>query len=398
MHALRINTQSQILPFGDATATSFVMGRSLEAAQTQAILRAGLIPVQHAPTDQPYLVYSDRVWFTAAFLKKVVATAKTGRVCIDDEDYLRMNGPLQTEARRPEVAICPAGTAPSLDLPDLPVDLELKEVPAMTLHPAMAHANQGPMKAGAALVHGIEHWSHLLRVNLLALLAHGEEQKQDFAEAPFWKKMMIGLGVLWRARGFSMARLARGLCRIGKGCKIHPTAVLEACELGDNVEVGPYAMLRACTVGEGARIEAYAHVALSVIGPRARVGDGAMVNLSVLMEEAFVSRGGGFQMSLFGRSCFLAVGVTMLDLSFGKTIRVWQEGKFADSQSYFLGGCIGHRAKLGNGVRLSYGMHVPNDCFLVAGSDDLLRQPPAAVIGAQRVINGVAVEVQQKKV
>ena len=48
-----------------------------------------------------------------------------------------------------------------------------------------------------------------------------------------------------------------------------------------------------------------------------------MINLCVLMEGAFVSRGGGFQMSLYGlKGTFIAVDAVMLDLSFGKTIRV----------------------------------------------------------------------------
>jgi carbonic anhydrase/acetyltransferase-like protein (isoleucine patch superfamily) len=265
----------------------------------------------------------------------------------------------------------------------------------MNLHPAVSHASMGKMRSGAAMVHPIEHWTHLLRVNLLAMLSRGEQYRLDFERAPIWSKLFQVLKVLWNSNGLSIAGLAHGLSRIGKGCNIHPTAVVEATELGDGVEVGPFAVLRGCVVGAGAKIEAYGHASLSVIGPKARVGDGAMINLAVLMPEAFVSRGDGFQMSLFGSGSFVAVGATILDLSFGKTIRVDHDGERRDSEVYFLGACIGHRAKVGNGVRISYGTVVPNDSFLVGPSHDLLRRWPTGTESPARVVEGAALSVRR---
>ena len=395
MKAVRQESNRPLAPFGDLPPAFFVLDRSLKEAQDAALRQAGFDPADSAPGGEPYLLYRDDCWFTAAFLKKLPKGGGYGRVCLNDAVYLQFCAPLQRDAAHPPIALIAAGAAPSLEGPDLPVDLGLHDVDEMNLHPAVAHASMGKMRSGAAMVHPIEHWTHLLRVNLLAMLSRGEQYRLDFEQAPIWSKLWQVLKVLWNSNGLSVAGLARGLSRIGKGCNIHPTAVVEATELGDGVEVGPFAVLRGCVVGAGAKIEAYGHASLSVIGPKARVGDGAMINLSVLMPEAFVSRGDGFQMSLFGRESFLAVGATVLDLSFGKTIRVDQEGERRDSGVYFLGCCVGHRAKIGNGGRISYGTVVPNDAFLVGPSHDLLRRWPEGTESPARVVDGAASAVRR---
>jgi ADP-glucose pyrophosphorylase len=129
---------------------------------------------------------------------------------------------------------------------------------------------------------------------------------------------------------------------------------------------------------DGAKIEEHATVNLSIIGSKARVARYAMINLSVLMEEAFVSRGGGFQMCLFGKQSFVAVDAVMLDLSFGKTIQVEYQGKWIDSKEYFVGVCVGHKAVVGNAVRLNYGVSIPNEALLVANADALICDASAA--------------------
>jgi acetyltransferase-like isoleucine patch superfamily enzyme len=291
------------------------------------------------------------------------------------------------------VAIVPAGGPLSLDGPDLRVDLALRPAETPVLHPAFAHAMRGTFATGTRLVHGVEHWSHVLRVNLLALVATAEEAKADFGAAPFWKRVLTVLGVLWRARSVQPHHIARALTRVGRNCKIHPTALVEACQLGDNVEIGPYALVRGCVIGDGAKIEEYAHASLSTIGAGARLGRTAMCNFSVLYPGAFVSAGGGWQMCVFGTDSFVAMTATALDLSFGKPVKVEHDGEVVSAGTHFLGVAIGHRARIGASVRMCYGAVVPNEAFLVAPSDDLLRRWPDAIEGAATVRGGVAVPV-----
>ncbi len=69
-------------------------------------------------------------------------------------------------------------------------------------------------------------------------------------------------------------------------------------------------------------------------------------------ECAYVSAGVGHQTTLFGRDSFLALGVCTFDLSFGKMIEVDTPEGRSSAGTHFLGSVIGHRAKLGAGVRL----------------------------------------------
>jgi carbonic anhydrase/acetyltransferase-like protein (isoleucine patch superfamily) len=247
------------------------------------------------------------------------------------------------------------------------------------------------MAIGPCLVHEVWHWSHITRVNLLALAAEAERARADWERGGIFARLGMLLPVLWRARSVQPAALARALLPIPKSARIHPTAVIEACIIGEGVEVGPFACVRGSVLGEGCKIDAYANVNVSVIGPKAQAGRGAMINLCVLYAGAFVSAGGGFQMCVFGRDSFVAMTATMLDLSFGRTIRVdTPEGRM-DTEGYFLGGAIGHGAKIGAGVRIGYGVAVPNDVLLVAPTGDLIRSiVPGEAGQALSATDGVA--------
>ncbi|MDP2311695.1 MAG: hypothetical protein Q8P41_02225 [Pseudomonadota bacterium] len=392
MLAVRIATGTTFPPFLDPVGETRVLRGTLAEYQERALVAAGFTLAPAPPKDAPYLVYADRAWFTASFLRAVRATGGVGRVRLSDEVYLRETGPLQSTPERPEVAMIAAGGPPTLEGPDLPVDLQLRAAKPMELHPAFAHA-QRPLVTGARLVHGLEHWSHVLRVNLLALVATAEEAKADFEAAPIWKKAWQVLAILFRARSIQPHAIARALNRIGKRCKIHPTAVIEASQLGDDVEVGAYALVRGCVVGDGAKIEDYAHASLAVIGPGARLGRTAMCNFCVLYPGSFVSAGGGWQMCVFGRDAFVAMTATGFDLSFGQPVRVVHQGAVVSADTHFLGVAIGHRAKIGAHVKMGYGMAVPNDAFVVAPSGDVLRKWPATAEGAVTIRDGVAVPV-----
>ena len=75
----------------------------------------------------------------------------------------------------------------------------------------------------------------------------------------------------------------------------------------------------------------------------------------------------------FGRRSFGAIGVQILDLSFGKMF-LWNiKANGLTPGQMFLGGAVGHRAVIGNAVRINYGVSIPNDTILVASTDDLVR-------------------------
>ena len=80
-------------------------------------------------------------------------------------------------------------------------------------------------------------------------------------------------------------------------------------------------------------------------------------------------------MCVFGRDSFLAWGVAALDLSFGRTIQTESEpDQMVDSSHHFLGCAVGHRAVIGQGVRLAPGAVVPSGATLVGPVEGLFRQ------------------------
>jgi hypothetical protein len=102
------------------------------------------------------------------------------------------------------------------------------------------------------------------------------------------------------------------------------------------------------------------------------------------------------QGSVFGTSSFLAIGVVGLDISFGKEIQVEKEGEWVSSGMHFLGIAVGHRAILGNGVRLNYGVSVPNDAMLLGPRDDLYLDASQAPAGAPAILkNGRATPIKK---
>lgn len=355
-----------------------MLNRPLSQAQHEALVSAGLEPVTDAPADEAYLVYSDRTWFTAEAVRRLVA-AGTGRLLVEDEAWWASTGALQ-DTPRPglyELAVLPAGSPPSLQVPPVVVDFSFEDMEQPRIHPSMRHALR-PLRASAAMAHQIDHWSHIVRVNQLAIGARAGEAKLAWERAGFFAKVAMVLGILWRARSIRKDRILRALSEVPKSADIHPTAVVELCVIGEGVEIGPHAVVRASVLGDGAKVEEHATVNLSAVGEGATAGRFSMVNLSTLYPGAMVSCGDGFQCCVFGRDSFVAWGSTILDLSFGRPIKVNHDGARADSGQHFLGAAVGHRARIGNAVRVTYGAEVPNDAFLIPPPEGLIRDASAA--------------------
>ncbi|MEE2751086.1 MAG: hypothetical protein VX519_06630, partial [Myxococcota bacterium] len=340
-----------VAPFGDLPGQTFVLGRTLEALQKEAIEEAGLEWVDTVPEAEPYVVISDRTWITSATLRALVKQAKPpARLQVTDPTWLATAAALQDlpEPGIYEVGLVPAGQAPDLDaLPPVSIDLNVEAREAPKEHPALAHAMPETLPFTDAGVQQIEHWSHILRANWLGLSCTIAREVRGFGQEPIWRKIWRLIVVLFKARSLKPHRLARAVSHVGAGSRIHPTAVIEASVLGENVEVGPFAVIRGSLIGDGSRIEEHGVVNASVLGEGARVGKGGIANLSVLYPGAFVSPGNGFQASVFGVDSFVAWGVTIFDISFARPIRVQHQGERVSTESWFLGAAVGHRARLG---------------------------------------------------
>lgn len=381
MKALILPTGRPLAPFGDPPGQARILDRPLEQVQRAVVEAAGLELVDSPPAREPYLVLSDRTWLTRELLRRFLAAAdgQPARLKVEDPEWLEGTSPLQQLAGPGlyEVALMPPGQPAWERCPALVLDLELETPDLPELHPRMQHVKR-PLRVGPAMVHQLDHWSHLVRVNQLALAARAFEERREFEQSNLLRKLWIGLKVVWRARSLDGYRIARALTQAGPKCDIHPTAVVELCVLGEGVKIGPHAVVRASVLGDGAVVDEHASVNLSVVGQGAHVGRFAMVNLAVLYPDAWLSWCNGTQACVIGREAFVAWGCTLLDMSFGRTIKVEVEQPDGsvdrvDSQQHFLGVAVGHRAVIGHAVKVNYGVAMPNDAVLVAGAEGLLR-------------------------
>ncbi|HCH64940.1 MAG TPA: hypothetical protein DFR83_19195, partial [Deltaproteobacteria bacterium] len=338
------------------------------------------------------VVFTDRQWFTAGALRRMLQLPP-GRMRVTDELFWRTNGAQQIvpapgvmEIGWGVVSAEWSGSREALDAQaPVSVELDLEDHGLHAGHPRLQHAHR-PLRVGAASVHLVQHWTHLMRINQLAIQAEAYAARDRFQEASLLQKVVHGVRTVWRAGGWSEPKLAAVLVTVGAGCTIHPTAVVEASRIGAGVTIGPGAVVQGSVLQDGVMVDAHATVVSSVMGSGSRIGPYGHLRHSTLFPGARVSAGPGYQMCVFGRDCFLAWGVAALDLSFGQSIRTeTAPGVTEDSTHHFLGCAVGHEAVIGQGVRLAPGAVVPSGATLVATTDGLYRRWGDHPVDAQPV-------------
>lgn len=387
MKAYRIRSQTTIDPFGDDVSTIPVCNKEFSVLQDETLKNAGFERVETPPKDEAYLCFSDRIWFTEALLHAM--KNKIGRLQCSDALWASSMHALQEldEDDCYEIAIVPPGSVPEFaSVPPLNFDWGLRDSDPLDLHPSMQHA-QKKLRVGPIMVHQIHHWSHILRINQLAIANIGESIRLKWKNANVFLKVWMAMGFLLRVRSFKRELILARMGERGKNCQIHPTAVVEACQIGNDVVIGPYAVVRASVIGDGVKIEEYATVNISIIGAGSRINRYSLANLCVFYDRVMISHGCGYQATVFGRDAFAAWDVTALDLSFGKSVKVLHHGEWVDSGQHFLGAAIGHGALLGNRVRLKFGVSVPNNAVLIGPITDLIRDASMAEPGVPYSIN-----------
>lgn len=378
MHARRLRSGKHVAPFGESVSEMPVLGRPLAQVQQEVVARLG-VPWADSGAG-PVLWVGDDLWFTEELLRRFLAACPpTGGRLVLAGPFATLTGRLQRlgEGRLAmPLALAPEETTDWTALPEVEVELDLTLHTPDFGHPAFEGASE-PLPITHVMAHTVRHWTHVLRVNLLALVALGHAERVAFERAPWWRRLWGALRLALKARSINPWRLAAAVGPRGKNCRVHPTATVEACALGDDVEIGPHAVVRASHIGNGVKIGEHAQVNLCVVGDRAQISRGTMANLCVLMEGAFISPGFGHQACVFGRESFVAHGATFFDLSFGGEISVDDAGERVSSGQRFLGSCVGHRARLGPHVIVGYGESVPNDAFLITDPDRIARRLPA---------------------
>lgn len=202
----------------------------------------------------------------------------------------------------------------------------------------------------------VSHWVELLRANLLAI---GTEAL---------KKGPLGaiLSLLWaafRARSLNPFRVLAKTTRRGRGCVVHPSAVVEGCVLGDGVKIDAGAVVRGCVLGDGAKIGPMGLAEFSVVGAGAEVQKRGTVVLSVVYPGARV--GGALQIGLAGRSARLKMGAYATDMNPHGVVKVKTPGGLSPVDLGYQGVCVGHRAFVASGVWIAPGRALEEERVLL---------------------------------
>ena len=215
------------------------------------------------------------------------------------------------------------------------------------------------------------HWLQLLWCNLMGL-------------APFLWRELVGrkpVTAMWnlfkafvRKPTFKFPVLFTALGRKGKGCQIHPSAVVEGSWLGEGVRIGANAVVRGCVLAEGAVVEDLALVEFSVLGEKALVQRQAMVKFSVLAARSAAA--GVMQLGVLDQDAMLKRGAYLMDMRLGESAKIKVDGELRKAPLGLAGCCVGARTIVGLGVRVAAGRYIPPDLHIVAAPEQTLIKIP----------------------
>ncbi|TNE84740.1 MAG: hypothetical protein EP330_28400 [Deltaproteobacteria bacterium] len=372
-------TNRRIAPFGDAPDDVLIANRPLREWRAQAFTEAGLTEVG-APTP-PCLIVPDTLYTTGPVLQRFLAGAgNQNAVLVLAESRFGTNthyvqpgvSAVDSGFRFEAVRFVSGGSEPvteivvdpeeeTFDL-DLPAQFGGATTIALPRHPVMT----------------LHHWVHILWANQAA--GASEVRRQ-----PRWKGILAVIWAILRARSLNKWKVLAKLNTIGKGCDIHPTAVIEGSTLGDGVTVGPYARILFSRVGDNATIMSGAEVEVSTIGAGATVAQRAGVRMAVLYPGAFASQI-LYQAGVMGENALAVPASYCIDHNFDRNIRVPLDGELWDTGTRFLGSAIGHRARIATGLWFASGRAIPNDAFVIRHPDKVITRIPETAADGPMVV------------
>jgi hypothetical protein len=395
MKAYVIPSGVTISPFGDPPGKVRVLNELLADRRKRLLAGLGIETVDAAGVaDVPAgsLVIGDHVFFTrkamAAFLKAARGVAGDAVLTLPDCAFCREKRPLQDDlviaknARGEDeyrfavfLMRSPAASLDELRARATPAVIPLKEKvrrpPNLDVLGARATFDVSYAFTLQAVQH-VCHWSHILDVHLQALA----ERWLDVSVS----RVLFYLGRALTAFSFNKWKIARRLVYKGKGCDIHPSAVVEASILGDRVRIGPHAVVRFSVIGSDVKIDEHSEVLFSAVADRCVCSFRGRINFTVVYPRALVSQP-AVQICVVGEGAVHTVGVFPIDMKLDfrrgpRDVPVLHHGRVVPSGKKFLGACIGHGAIVGTGLWLICGIEIPNGAFLVRDPGNVVTRVP----------------------
>jgi carbonic anhydrase/acetyltransferase-like protein (isoleucine patch superfamily) len=187
-------------------------------------------------------------------------------------------------------------------------------------------------------------------------------------------RALLGLAGAFSLRPYRiLTSIAGKLVVRGRGCRIHPSAVVEASVLGRGVEIGPLCVVRGSILGDGVQVMEQSVVDGSVLGDGVIVNQQGMIKVCVAYPKAVFS---WMQAGLVGRRAFLGRLCRPLDMKYQGVVRVRHRGRLLSTGMPFLGCCIGHGAFISADSHILPGRAIPNDYKIMSDYTRYIDQVP----------------------
>lgn len=366
----------RIEPFGDPPGEAPIGNRPLADWQAEAFREAGLEPVSEL--RPPCLVVPDTLFTTAGALRRFVdgAAGRDAVLVLRESVFGRGSVPVQPHVTPVEGGWRFEKVRFESGRGEAPVDVVVDpEEQVIKLPAPRYYVGTDEIEIGLARhpVITLHHWVHILWANQMV-------GGIELLSTPKWKWLARAAWAFLRCWSFNKWRLLGKLNRIGRGCDIHPTAIVEGSTLGDGVTVGPFARVLFSRLDDGVTVMSSAHVELSTLGARAIVSQGTVLRFCVLYPEAVAGQY-LMQQCVLGRRAVTTGGAFSIDLNFEQPIRVPLDGELHSTGTQFLGSAFGHGCRIGTGFWMASGRAVPNGYFLIRDPDRVLSRLPPGLEG-----------------
>jgi len=359
----RIVQQTKLHSFGEFIGEIPFLGKKLNALQNEYVKSIGGIIVdiqskEEINDESTYFVFNEDLFFTVPFLKSCVKVAEEQKTniqyCLEKNSFNErfvLPTPLDSEEHHilKFYFQCDKEVSKKVVIKQKIYGYETR-VPHQIVKEGVYRTDQCDTFA----MHIISPF-HLLFANLGLNLSRSVKYRSKMPS--FLDKQFGQPGGRWFYRGL------KTLNKIGKNCKIHPTALLEAAVIGDNVTIEAGAIVRMSILGNNCHVSDNVTIVNSVLGASTFIGNSNYVNSCLTYPKVFLIHG-PYQFSVFGESsaCFAVINCDYrLDQ---QNIKIPTSEGILDSHQPVLGIAYGHRSKTGGGNIIAAGRIVPNDLDL----------------------------------
>ena len=387
MLARILPTDHVLPPWGDRPADWPLLNRPALDLTKEALLSAGVTLDEAGEPAERLLLLTDDVLLSAEFVSDFLAIASTRPA---DRPLVACLGPSLSADRSAGRSALPAGPDGSLPVPLLlwqgsqgPPPTRLDELleAAREAEAVVVDPKEQTRELPVPRVYcdpGKETVTIGGSTRLALHLRHRSHLQQACAEL-LGAGMLRALGgnKLWLALRWLWYRLRPGprrmFSRIGKGCRIDPTAIIEGAVLGPGCNVGAHAIIRGSVLGADVAVEDGAQVQMSCLGDRVRVGRQTAMLGCVMMEGSNPTQG-MTQFSVLGRHSATTKDSWFMDTRFDhQNITVeappGDDRKLLDAGTRFLSVDVGHGTVVGAGVLVAAGRMLPGNARIIGDPD-----------------------------